>query len=100
MLKTQIFQIPYSQNNFEVGMVPALEIINFSTLSLVTLSKTNQLGPYLAGLIEGDGSIIVPSKPKSPSGSLMRSPIPLRSSLACFLVASNQSRGGRGVHSP
>ena len=53
-------------------MVPTLENIQFSILSLVTLSNTNQLGPYLAGLIEGDGSIIVPNKPKSPSGSLNR----------------------------
>ena len=45
--------------------VPGLEINNFSTLSLITLSKTN---PYLTGLIEGDESIIVPNKPKSPSG--------------------------------
>jgi hypothetical protein len=27
-----------------------------------TMSNNNQLGPYLAGLIEGDGSILVPSK--------------------------------------
>jgi len=27
-----------------------------------TLSNNNQLGPYLAGLIEGDGSILVPGK--------------------------------------
>ena len=53
-------------------MVPALDNIKFLTLSLVTLSNTNQLSPYLASLIEGDGSIIVPNKPKSPSGSLDR----------------------------
>jgi hypothetical protein len=51
---------PYGEG---CGYVPGLEIINFSTLSIVTLSKSNQLGPYLAGLIEGDGSIIVPNKP-------------------------------------
>ena len=49
-------------------MVPALDNIKFLTLSLVTLSNTNQLSPYFASLIEGDGSIIVPNKPKSPSG--------------------------------
>lgn len=32
------------------------------------LSTDGQLGYYLAGLIEGDGSIIVPTKDKSPSG--------------------------------
>ena len=32
------------------------------------LSTDGQLGYYLAGLIEGDGSIIVPAKDKSPSG--------------------------------
>ena len=31
-------------------MVPFLEILNFSSFSIVTLSKAN---PYLAGLIEG-----------------------------------------------
>nr|YP_009059705.1 LAGLIDADG/HNH endonuclease [Parasitella parasitica]AIO05755.1 LAGLIDADG/HNH endonuclease [Parasitella parasitica] len=32
------------------------------------LSTDGQLGYYLAGLIEGDGSIIVPTKDKTPSG--------------------------------
>jgi hypothetical protein len=30
-----------------------------------TLTSQGQLGPYLAGLIEGDGSIIVPEQIKS-----------------------------------
>lgn len=37
---------------------------------LTSLPKDNRLGPYLAGLIEGDGSIYVPIKPRSPSGAL------------------------------
>jgi hypothetical protein len=39
-------------------------------LALIPLKKNNRLGPYLAGLIEGDGSIYVPIKNKTPSGSL------------------------------
>ena len=56
----------------ELVIYPELGIYNLSALSILTLNKNNQLGPYLAGLIEGDGSILIPGKQKSPSGSLNR----------------------------
>lgn len=46
------------------------EIGILSSLAVACLPKNNRLGPYLAGLIEGDGSIYVPVNPRSPSGSL------------------------------
>lgn len=33
-------------------------------------SSSKQLGPYLAGLIEGDGSLITPSSLRTPSGKI------------------------------
>lgn len=54
--------------------MPPLDVSNevgiFSSLAVASLPKDNRLGPYLAGLIEGDGSIYVPIKPRSPSGAL------------------------------
>ena len=44
--------------------------------------KENQLGYYLAGLIEGDGSIIVPENERSESGKLR---YPYFTSIACLL---------------
>lgn len=43
--------------------------------------NNNQLGPYLAGLIEGDGNIVVPTKLRSPSGALNRGGIEI-----CFHI--------------
>lgn len=50
-------------NNF---INPNIQVNNYSTQS--GSSNNNQLGHYLAGLIEGDGSIIVPTKEKTLSG--------------------------------
>lgn len=41
-----------------------------SCLTIVPLNKDNRLGPYLACLIEGDGSIYVPVNVRTPIGSL------------------------------
>ena len=40
-----------------------------SSLAVASFPKNNRLGPYLAGLIEGDSSIYVPVNPRSPSGA-------------------------------
>ncbi len=66
------------QSLFSVSLLSSLTIPASTTLrreSLIIVNKDNRnknLGPYLAGLIEGDGSIIVPNKPFSPSGSVNR----------------------------
>jgi hypothetical protein len=46
------------------------EVGILSSLAVASLTKNNRLGPYLAGLIEGDGSIYVPVNPRSPSRAL------------------------------
>lgn len=66
------------QSLFSVSLLSSLTIPASTTLrreSLIIVNKDNRnknLGPYLAGLIEGNGSIIVPNKPFSPSGSVNR----------------------------
>lgn len=37
-------------------------------LSVIPVEYNHKLGPYLAGLIEGDGTIVVPTKDKTPKG--------------------------------
>ena len=70
-------------------MLPALDNIKLLILSLITLSNTNQLGPYLAGLIEGDGSILIPGNPRSPSGSLNRGGFEICFHLKDYPLAEN-----------
>jgi len=43
------------------------EVYSLSTLAIIPIPK---LGPYLAGIIEGDGDISVPTKPRTPCGSI------------------------------
>lgn len=49
-------------------MFSYIQTQNYSTHNVYF--NNNQLGYYLAGLIEGDGTIIVPTKEKTPNGKL------------------------------
>jgi hypothetical protein len=55
----------YTSNNFTTSS--SVQMNHYSSFNKYT---DNQLGHYLAGLIEGDGSIIVPTKERTPSGKL------------------------------
>jgi len=51
------------------------DVLVLSTVAIATIQRSpsnKRLGPYLAGLIEGDGSILVPTKLKAPSGAINR----------------------------
>lgn len=45
-------------NNYNAAILPKLS--SGFLFSVEPLNKNNRLGSYLAGLIEGDGTIIVP----------------------------------------
>lgn len=63
----------YSVSFLSSLTLPASNILRHEALIIVNKGNRNKnLGPYLAGLIEGDGSIIVPNKPFSPNGSVNR----------------------------
>jgi hypothetical protein len=51
------------------GLFSIVKNLNYSTM-INEHQKENQLGYYLAGLIEVDGSIIVPENERSKSGKL------------------------------
>jgi hypothetical protein len=72
----------FGRNHISIGLTVKLITNNFmsnirtkyySTSNFLlkqgnSTTKNDQLGHYLAGLIEGDGTIIVPTKDKTPSG--------------------------------
>ena len=68
-LKVTIYQFGQSagnQINFENPRDYMLVIANVSLIKLSKHpSREGQLGPYLAGLIEGDGHVLIPSLNKS-----------------------------------
>lgn len=48
----------------------APELLTYSTAIIIKPSHNYGLGPYLAGLIEGDGTIVVPKNERSSKGKL------------------------------
>jgi hypothetical protein len=57
-----------SISNFRITKMLGIMIINFRNVSNITIE--NKFNSYLTGLIEGDGTIIIPQRERSPKGKL------------------------------
>lgn len=56
-------------------------------LSALVITPVPKLGPYLAGIIEGDGDIYVPANPRTPNGTLNYGQISIAFSIADLALA-------------
>jgi hypothetical protein len=53
------------------GLDSTVELIKTSLVGIASFPSTDKLGAYIAGLVEGDGSIKIPSSVRSDKGKIL-----------------------------